>query len=119
LAPGPADVGRRRAAGQRGFGAGSAESEVPLSKLPGLKHAPGRPRPRSHLRFDRICQPWLKDLGKRWVRLRLTSGLSVATVVTDVQALTRFSEFLAAAAPGIGGLAGIDRPLLKRYLALG
>jgi len=88
-----------------------------LSKLPGLKHAPGRPRPRSHLRFDRICQPWLKDLGKRWVRLRLTSGLSVATVVTDVQALTRFSEFLAAAAPGTGGLAGIDRPLLERYLA--
>jgi integrase len=88
-----------------------------LNKLPGLKHSASRPRPRSHLRFDRITQPWLKELGKRWVRLRLISGLSVATAVTDVQVLTRFSEFLAVAAPDIGGLTGVDRPLLERYLA--
>jgi integrase len=88
-----------------------------LSKLPGLKHSSSRPRPRSHLRFDRITQPWLKDLAKRWVRLRLTSGLSVGTGVSDVQALTKFSEFLAAAIPDISGLADIDRALLERYLA--
>jgi hypothetical protein len=88
-----------------------------LSKLPGLKHSSGRPRPRSSLRIDQITQPWLKDLGKRWVRLRLTSGLNVGTAFSDVHALTKFSEFLTAAAPAITGLAGIDRPLLERYLA--
>jgi hypothetical protein len=83
-----------------------------LWRLPGLKTSASRPRPRSHLRFDHIAQPWMRELSKRWVRWRLASGLSVATAVTDVQALTRFSEFLAVAAPGIDGLAGIDRPLL-------
>lgn len=85
--------------------------------LPGLKVSASRPRPRSHLRFDRVTQPWLRELAKRWVRWRLVSGLSVSAAVTDVQALTRFSEFLAAAAPGVDRLAGIDRLLLERYLA--
>ncbi|WP_433471699.1 tyrosine-type recombinase/integrase [Spirillospora sp. CA-142024] len=98
------------------------ETEFPrdvwrLSKLPGLKRSSSRPRMRSSLRFDRIAQPWLKELGKRWVRLRLTSGLYVATVVGDVHALTKFSEFLAAAATDVDALAGIDRSLLERYLA--
>ena len=44
------------------------------------------------------------------------SGLSAATAATCIQALTHFSEFLAVAAPGVD-LAGIDRPLLERYLA--
>jgi integrase len=88
-----------------------------LRNLPGLRTNPSRPRHRSHLRFDRIAQTWLRDLGKRWVRWRLTSGLSVATAVGDVQALTRFSEFLTATSPHITGLGGIDRPLLERYLA--
>jgi len=87
-----------------------------LYRLNGLKHSPSRPRSRSHLRFDRITQPWLRALGKRWVRYRLTSGLAVATAVSDVQALTRFSEFLTAAAPEVDGLAGVDRALLERYL---
>jgi integrase len=98
------------------------ESEYPrdvwrLNRLPGLRHCASRPRPRSHLRFDRIAQSWLKDLAKRWVRLRLTSGLSIGTGVGDVQAVTRFSEFLAAATPDIDGLAAVDRALLERYLA--
>jgi integrase len=89
-----------------------------LAKLPGLKHTAGRrPGPHSGLRFDRISQPWLKALGKRWVRLRLATGLSVSTATTDVRALTMFSEFLAAAAPDIDTLARIDRPLLERFLA--
>ena len=88
-----------------------------LSKLSGLKHSSSRSRPRSSLRFDQIAQPWLKDLGKRWVRLRLTSGLSVGTAFGDVQALTKFSEFLTAMAPDVTELAGIDRPLLERFLA--
>ena len=97
------------------------EAEYPrdvwrLSRLPGLTLNSGRSSTRSCLRFDRVSQPWLKDLGKRWVRLRLCSGLSAATAVASVQALTHFSEFLAAAAPG-ADLALIDRPLLERYLA--
>jgi integrase len=97
------------------------EAEYPrdvwrLSRLPGLTLNSGRMATRGCLRFDQVSQPWLRDLGKRWVRLRLCSGLSAATAVAGVQALTHFSEFLAVAAPGVD-LAGIDRPLLERYLA--
>ncbi len=89
-----------------------------LHTLPGLTVNAGKaPNPRNHLDFARITQPGLRPLVKRWARLRLTSGLSIATVIGDVRALTRFSEFLAQAAPGIENLAGIDRPLLERYLA--
>ena len=88
-----------------------------LWMLPGLKTSPSRRRPRSHLYFDRIAQPWLRDLGKRWVRWRLVSGLSVATAVTDVQALTRFSEFLSSTASSEVQITAIDRPMLERYLA--
>jgi integrase len=88
-----------------------------LSKLPGLKHSSSRPRPRSSLRFDQITQPWLKELSKRWVRLRLTSGLNAGTAFSDVQALTKFSEFLTAVVPDIAGLADIDRPLRELFLA--
>jgi integrase len=100
------------------------ESEYPrdiwrLRKLGGLKTSAAHPHPqaRSHLRFDRIAQPWLKDLTKRWVRLRLTSGLAISTAMSDVQALTRFSAFLSVAAPDVDKLADIGRPLLERYLA--
>ena len=41
----------------------------------------------------------------------------MATVLNDVGALTRFSTFLGQAAPTVTALAGIDRPLLERYLA--
>jgi len=49
------------------------------------------------------------------VRYRLTSGLAVATCEGDVQALTRFSQFLTAAE--VDRLADVDRALLERYLA--
>lgn len=89
-----------------------------LHKLPGLTANAGKaPGARNHLDFARITQPGLRPLVKRWARLRLTSGLSIATVIGDVRALTRFSEFLAQAEPSIENLAGIDRPLLERYLA--
>jgi integrase len=89
-----------------------------LHRLPGLTGNPGKaPHPRAHLRFDRIGQPWLKTLAKRWTRLRLTCGLTICTVQCDLQALTRFSAFLTAAAPHIQALADVDRPLLERYLA--
>ncbi|WP_436763305.1 tyrosine-type recombinase/integrase [Streptosporangium sp. V21-05] len=47
----------------------------------------------------------------------MTSGINVGTTFGDVQALTKFSEFLTATSPGITRLSGIDRPLLERHLA--
>ena len=97
------------------------EAEYPrdiwrLHRIPGLVLNPGKPaNSRIRLRFDRLAQPWLRDLSKRWARLRLSSGLSVGTVQSDVTALTRFSEFVAVA--GTAALDGVDRPLLERYLA--
>ena len=87
-----------------------------LHRIPGLVMNPGKPpHSRIRLRFDRVTQPWLRALSKRWARLRLSSGLSVGTVQSDVAALTRFSEFLAVA--GTTALGEADRALLERYLA--
>ena len=89
-----------------------------LHTLPGLTRSAGKTeRARNNLRFDRITQPWLRDLGKRWCRLRLTSGLTVHTVLADVAVLIRFSRFLDQIGPTVVALAGVDRPLLERYLA--
>lgn len=86
-----------------------------LHKLPGITASSTDPAPRARLRFDRIAQPWLRDLGKRWIRLRLTSGLSIAAAKAGMDALTCLSEFLALV--GIDRLADLDRPLLERHLA--
>jgi len=83
-----------------------------------LTHNAGKaPDARHQLRFDRLSQPWLRGLAKRWVRLRLTSGLAIGTVVNDVSALARFSSFLERTTPVIDALAQVDRELLERYLA--
>jgi integrase len=71
----------------------------------------------ARLRFDRIGQPWLRELVKRWARWRLSAALSAHQVERDVAALTRLSAFLAACEPELRGAAGLDRPVLERYLA--
>jgi hypothetical protein len=86
-----------------------------LHKLPGITIPAGRPCPRARLRFDRITQPWLRELAKRWTRLRLASGLSIGAARAGVDALICFSTFLALA--GVDTLAAVGRPLLERYLA--
>jgi hypothetical protein len=86
-----------------------------LHKLPGIAAPAGRPCPHAQLRFDRITQPWLRELGKRWLRPRLTSGLSITAAKAGLDALTCFSQFLTLA--GVGRLADVDRPLLERHLA--
>lgn len=55
-----------------------------LDRLPGLTPSAANPNPRNRIRFDRIAQPWLRPLVKRWSRLRLSSGLTIGTVATDV-----------------------------------
>jgi hypothetical protein len=89
-----------------GWEAGYPRDVWRLSRLPGRTLNSGRMATRGCLRFDQVSQPWLKDLGKRRLRLRLCSGLSAATAVAGVRALTHFSEFLAVAAPGVdlGGM---------------
>ena len=69
------------------------------------------------LRFDRIPQPWLKDLAKRWLRWRLSTGLGPGQAYRSVAAITRFAVFLASPAAGAGSPAGIDRAVLELYLA--
>ena len=68
------------------------------------------------LRFGEITQPWLRDLAKRWIRWRLSSGLGLeAGGARPVVVITRFARFLADI--GINGIDRIDRPVLERYLA--
>ena len=77
----------------------------------------GAAGPQARLRFDRIPQPWLRALAKRWSRLRLSSGTSTASVEGAVAAITRFAIFLNDPNVDVNDLASIDRALLERYLA--
>jgi len=89
-----------------------------LHTLPGLTLSPGKTEnARNNLRFDRISQPWLRELAKRWARQRLLAGLSVGTVVADVAVVRRFSRFLDEHCRNVDSLGGVNRPLLERYLA--
>lgn len=87
-----------------------------LERLPGITTPATAtvPRPRVRLHFERIPQPWLRDLAKRWLRLRLTSGLSITAAHTGLDALVCFAGFLVHA--GVDRLTDIDRPLLERHL---
>jgi integrase len=69
------------------------------------------------VRFDQISQPWLRELAKRWIRLRLSSGLGAGSATKAALALSSFSQFLASPAVGVDRLAHVDRALLERYLA--
>jgi hypothetical protein len=77
-----------------------------LHKLAGITTPAGRPCPHARLRFDRIAQPWLRELAKRWTRLRLVSGLSIGAARAGVDALICFSAFLTGT--GVDTLADVD-----------
>ncbi|RIV29802.1 site-specific integrase [Micromonospora radicis] len=84
----------------------------------GVKSSPSRTvGDRAMLRFDRISQPWLRDLAKRWLRLRITSGLSITKIFSDLQAITLFAEFFAQLRPAALALAEVNRDVLERYIA--
>ena len=71
---------------------------------------------RNVLDFSRIPQQQLKDLAKRWIRWRLSTGLGLeAGGVRPLRALTRFAVFLRE--HGIDGPGGISRTVLEGYLA--
>jgi len=68
------------------------------------------------LNFSRISQQQLKDLAKRWIRWRLSTGLGLeAGGVRPLRVLTRLAAFLHAR--GIAGADGISRAVLEDYLA--
>ena len=68
------------------------------------------------LDFSGIPQPELKDLAKRWIRWRLSTGLGLdAGGSRPLLALTRFAAFLHAC--GITRAGDIDRAILEDYLA--
>jgi integrase len=72
---------------------------------------------RQTLRFDRIPQPWLKELAKRRARWRISTGLCLEASRRAVRAVERFAQFLSALEVNIARLGDLDRPLLERYLA--
>ena len=82
-------------------------------RLASLGIGEGRPT----LRFDRVTQPWLKDLAKRWLRWRLSSGLSTGSALGAVLAISRFSRFLTTSDLPVDSFAQVDRALLERFLA--
>jgi integrase len=101
---------------------GGWEAEFPLDiwdlRRLGLR-PPSTTEATARLRFDRIPQPWLRQLAKRWVRSRLGSGVGNAQVAADLLALTRFARFLAGALSQAATLtlAEVTREVLERYLA--
>ena len=71
----------------------------------------------ARLRFDRIGQPWLAELAKRWARWRLSAGLTTHQVERDLAAVVRLSAFLTTCQPALNGPGELDRAVLERYLA--
>lgn len=71
----------------------------------------------AHVRFDRIPQPWLKELAKRWLRWQLSNGISTGQVVRGAAAIAQFGTFLAQPHVGVDGVDQISRGVLERYLA--
>ena len=71
---------------------------------------------RNVLDFSGIPQQQLKDLAKRWIRWRLSTGLGLeAGGRRPLRVLTRLAVFLHAR--GIAGADGIGRAVLEDYLA--
>ena len=70
--------------------------------------------PQATIRFDRIPQPWLRELAKRWTRWRLSTGMTANTAAKGVRAISRLAAFLP---PAASHLAQLDRQVIERYLA--
>jgi integrase len=66
------------------------------------------------LRFTGIAPIWLRQLTKRWVRWRLSTGTSLTTVAADVRAITGFAQSFPSLQRGPEALA---RELIEAHLA--
>lgn len=75
----------------------------------------GYPHAHRVIRFDRIRQPWLRELAKHYVKYRLSVGLSPVHVTRDLAAI----DTLAAALPGRdAGPRSLTRAALEHWIAL-
>src|SRR5260370_14626170 len=72
---------------------------------------------RHTLPFDRLPQPSLKELAKRWARWRISTGPCLEASRPAVRAVERFAQFLSAPAVNIARLGDMNPPLLEQYLA--
>lgn len=68
------------------------------------------------LRFDRICQPWLKEAAKRWTRARLLSDTAPRTMSAYLVSVRHFSQWLAEHASEVSAPAGLSRAVLEDYM---
>jgi integrase len=68
------------------------------------------------LRFDRICQPWLKEAAKRWTRARLLSDTAPRTISAYLVSVRHFSEWLVRFAPEVSVPAALSRSVLEDYM---
>ena len=68
------------------------------------------------MRFERICQPWLKEAAKRWARARLLSDTAPRTISAYLVSVRHFSQWLAAHASEVSAPAGLSRAVLEDYM---
>lgn len=81
-------------------------------------HQLGRVERVRYLPFDRLHQPWLRELVKRWCRWRLSIGIVGVTVVADIRGLNRLSAMLQRPDHRhVTGLHEITREVIEAFIA--
>ena len=85
-------------------------SELPHGDLPSSY------RGEETLRFERICQPWLKEAAKRWARGRLLADTAPRTMSAYLVSVRHFSQWLAEHAREVSAPALLSRPVLEDYM---
>lgn len=84
-----------------------------LRRLPAITRGSGP----AHLNFTRIEQRWLRELAKRWTRMRVAQGRSSGSLTTGICAVSDFSAFLQRERPGSTDASAITREGIERFLA--
>lgn len=94
------------------FGSGwESEYERDVWRLAHLGSKVGR----RNVRFDKIPQPWFKELAKRRVRLQLAAGRSPGHAINTARAATVFALFIDEIE--VEEITQITRQVLERFLA--
>lgn len=76
----------------------------------------GYPTASAVVRFDGIDHQWLRDLAKRCLKYRLTTGAAVVTAHCDVQAVKGLSASLTAVHGAVTGPADLDRAVIEHWM---
>lgn len=75
------------------------------------------PNQQCHLRFDRISQPWLQGLAKRWIRHRIVTGRALQTVTANLRMLDLLSAYLEGVDKASAGPHRFTRSVVEGFLA--